>query len=261
MIRGLWERETIALLILAAALPVGIAGAVEGGWAFATTFTLALAVLAFWQGVFLFARAQLATGIGVLTALAVTLLGPQGLAPWQIILGVSFGAVIGEQVFGGWGRNIINTAVASLAFLFFAFPEAVTPEPGWLIAVSSVPGAALLVVLGVLAWPIPVGAIMGIATVGLLMGADLSVLFSHGAIVFGIVFLSGDPVTSSATPAGRWAYGGLAGGLAGLLGWAAYGVGAPQTIVFATLLASLFAPLIDHTVITISAAARKRRHG
>lgn len=261
MVQGLWARETVALAMLAAALPVGVASAVEGGWAFGATFALALAVLAFWQGVFLFVRAQPATGIGILTALAIALLAPRDLAPWQVMLGVSFGAVIGEQVFGGWGRNIVNTAIASLAFLYFAFPEAPAPEPGWLVALSCVPGAVLLVLFGILAWPIPVGGILGVLAVGLLLEADLSTLWTHGALVYGIVFLAGDPVTSSATPAGRWVYGALTGALAGLFGWATYGIGAAQTVVFATLLASLFAPLIDHTVIAAYAAARRRRHG
>ncbi|WP_404404562.1 RnfABCDGE type electron transport complex subunit D [Pelagibacterium halotolerans] len=261
MIRGLWARETIALTMLAAALPVGVAGVVENGWAFATTFVLALAVLAFWQGVFLFVRAQPATGIGIVTALAVALLVPPNLAPWQIVLGVSFGAVIGEQVFGGWGRNIVNTSVATLAFLFFAFPEAATPEPGWLIALASLPGAILLILFGILAWPIPVGAALGLMAVGLLLGRDLAPLATYGALAFGIVFLAGDPVTSSTTPTGRWVYGILTGALAGLFGWAAYGIGSVQAIVFATLLSSLFAPLVDHTVIAAGAAARRSRHG
>ena len=50
--------------------------------------------------------------------------------------------VIGEAIFGGWGRNVVSGAVATLAFLFFSFPE-IRHEPAsaW-IALACVPLAS-----------------------------------------------------------------------------------------------------------------------
>ena len=50
----------------------------------------------------------------MVTAVAVGVLASSKLAAWQLILGVSFGSVIGELVFGGWGRNFLNSAVVTL---------------------------------------------------------------------------------------------------------------------------------------------------
>ena len=37
-------------------------------------------------------------------------------------MGISFGIVIGKEVFGGTGRNILNPALTGRAFLFFSYP-------------------------------------------------------------------------------------------------------------------------------------------
>ena len=41
---------------------------------------------------------------------------------WQVALGISFGIVIGKEVFGGTGKNFLNPALTGRAFLFFAYP-------------------------------------------------------------------------------------------------------------------------------------------
>jgi Na+-transporting NADH:ubiquinone oxidoreductase subunit B len=57
---------------------------------------------------------------------------------WQAALGISFGVVLAKEVFGGTGMNFINPALASRAFLFFAYPAAISGDRVW----NAVPPAA-----------------------------------------------------------------------------------------------------------------------
>ena len=47
---------------------------------------------------------------------------PPTIPLWQVALGVSFGVVIGKEIFGGTGKNFLNPALTGRAFLFFAYP-------------------------------------------------------------------------------------------------------------------------------------------
>lgn len=261
MIRGVWHRDTVAWLMVAAVLPSAAVAVTEGGTAAVLRMLVSLAVIWGWQAVFLFARAQPVSPIAIVTAVAIAVMAPGELALWQIVLAVSFGTVMGEQIFGGWGRNIVNAGVATLAFLFFAFPQTLHEGAGPLMAVAALMGALMLTVAGILAWQVLLAAIAGLVAVTLLLGADAGVLAAQGSLAFGLVFLVGDPVASAATRPGRWVYGLLAGGLAALFGWADAGIGAPQAVVLAALLASLFAPLIDSAVLYGGSALRRRRNG
>jgi Na+-transporting NADH:ubiquinone oxidoreductase subunit B len=50
---------------------------------------------------------------------------------WQVALGISFGIVIGKEIFGGTGRNFLNPALTGRAFLFFAFPVRMSGDAVW----------------------------------------------------------------------------------------------------------------------------------
>lgn len=63
------------------------------------------------------------------------LLFPLTLAPktplWIVAVGISFGVVIGKEVFGGTGMNIFNPALTARAFVFFAFPAYISGDFVW----------------------------------------------------------------------------------------------------------------------------------
>ncbi len=263
MIRGAWSPDTIAWVIVAALLPTATVAVLEQGTGAALRIGLSWTVVAAWQLVFGIVRGQRLYPVGAVTAVAVTVLAPGELALWQLVLALTFGTVVGELIFGGWGRNFLGAAVVTLAFLFFSFPEAGhdSPAAGAAVAAACLPAAAGLVVAGILSWRIVVGALAGLLALTALAGADPGELAVQGAFAFGLVFLVGDPVTAACTNAGRWIYGALAGALMGLFAWGAAGVGAPQAVVFAALIASIFAPLIDHAVIAAKDVARSRRNG
>jgi Na+-transporting NADH:ubiquinone oxidoreductase subunit B len=50
---------------------------------------------------------------------------------WQVALGISFGIVIGKEVFGGTGRNFLNPALTGRAFLYFAYPVSLSGDGVW----------------------------------------------------------------------------------------------------------------------------------
>ncbi|WP_297112962.1 RnfABCDGE type electron transport complex subunit D [uncultured Devosia sp.] len=257
--RGIWHRDTVSWIIVAAMLPAAVAASLDLGLATMQRFGVALAVIGFWQGVFLFTRAQPLSPIALVTAIAVAILASGATEMWQIVLAASFGTVIGEQIFGGWGRNVVNAGVVTLAFLYFAFPEVLHSGTSPLVAVAAGLAALLLLVTGVLSWRIAVAAPVGLVLATLALGQDPAAPFLEGSLVLGLVFLIGDPVTSASTRMGRLAYGALAGALVAIFGWADAGIGAPQAVVFAALLASLFAPLLDAAAIAV--ATRKWRGG
>jgi Na+-transporting NADH:ubiquinone oxidoreductase subunit B len=53
---------------------------------------------------------------------------------WQAALGISFGVVLGKEVFGGTGMNFVNPALAARAFLFFAYPADISGDRVWTAA-------------------------------------------------------------------------------------------------------------------------------
>lgn len=252
MMGGIWQRDTIAWLIVASALPAGAAAVGLFGLVALWHIMLSLAVIVFWQMVFLWTRAQPVSPIAFVTAITVGVLAQGDFSPWQIVLAVSFGTVICEQIFGGWGRNVVNAAVAALAFLFFAFPQTGVSGGGALLALAVLPGAAMLMAAGIASWQVLAGALLGVAWGSAALGADPTALLHQGSLVFGLIFLVADPVASSATRAGRWVYGLIAGGALALFGWTDAGFEGPQAIIFSTLVASLFAPLIDAIVIALT---------
>ena len=55
---------------------------------------------------------------------------PPTIPLWQVAVGISFGVVIGKEVFGGTGMNIFNPALTGRAFLYFAYPAQISGDGG-----------------------------------------------------------------------------------------------------------------------------------
>lgn len=69
---------------------------------------------------------------GVLVSCALfPLILPPTIPLWQAALGISFGVVIGKEIFGGTGRNFLNPALTGRAFLFFAYPVQNSGDAIW----------------------------------------------------------------------------------------------------------------------------------
>ena len=77
------------------------------------------------------------------TSILYTLTLPAGIPLWMAIVGIIFGVVIGKEVFGGTGKNFLNPALTGRAFLYFAYPAAMSGDSVW-IAVDGVTQATPL---------------------------------------------------------------------------------------------------------------------
>lgn len=62
---------------------------------------------------------------------------------WQVALGISFGVVMGKEIFGGTGKNFLNPALTGRAFLYFAYPASMSGDMVW-TAVDGFSGATAL---------------------------------------------------------------------------------------------------------------------
>ena len=74
------------------------------------------------------------------------LIVPPSIPLWQVAVGISFGVVIGKEVFGGTGKNFLNPALVGRAFLFFAYPADISGDAVW-TAVDGFAGATSLSVV------------------------------------------------------------------------------------------------------------------
>ncbi len=59
------------------------------------------------------------------------LIVPATIPLWQVALAISFGVVIGKEIFGGTGRNFMNPALVARAFLFFAYAGQISGDKVW----------------------------------------------------------------------------------------------------------------------------------
>lgn len=67
----------------------------------------------------------------LVTGMLVPLIVPVDIPLWMLAVSVAFGVVIGKEVFGGTGMNILNPALTIRAFLFFAYPTWMSGDKVW----------------------------------------------------------------------------------------------------------------------------------
>jgi Na+-transporting NADH:ubiquinone oxidoreductase subunit B len=65
------------------------------------------------------------------TGILFVLVLPPTIPLWQVAVAVTFGVIIGKEVFGGTGMNIFNPALTARAFLFFAYPGKISGDKVW----------------------------------------------------------------------------------------------------------------------------------
>ena len=68
----------------------------------------------------------------LVTGLLIPMIMPADLPLWMLAVAVVFAVVIGKEVFGGTGMNILNPALTARAFLFFAYPTMMSGDKVWI---------------------------------------------------------------------------------------------------------------------------------
>ena len=96
-----------------------------------------------WEVIFAVVRGHEVNEGFFVTSILFTLIVPASLPLWQAALGISFGVVIGKEIFGGTGKNFLNPALTGRAFLFFAYPAEISGDAVW-TAVDGFSGATPL---------------------------------------------------------------------------------------------------------------------
>lgn len=97
----------------------------------------------FWEALFCIVRKHELNEGFLVTGSLFPLICPPTIPLWQVALGISFGVVIGKEIFGGTGKNFLNPALAGRAFLFFAYPAQMSGDRVW-TAVDGYSGATAL---------------------------------------------------------------------------------------------------------------------
>ncbi|SDP46710.1 NADH:ubiquinone reductase (Na(+)-transporting) subunit B [Desulforhopalus singaporensis] len=122
-----------------------------GALYFLPIYVVTMVVGSFWEGVFNLVRGHEFSEAFLVTGLLFSLSLPPDIPLWQVAVGISFGLVFAKEVFGGVGRNFMNPALASRAFLYFAYPAQMTGDTVW----NAVDGVSSATPLGQIAAAAP----------------------------------------------------------------------------------------------------------
>jgi len=68
----------------------------------------------------------------LVSGMLIPLIVPPDIPLWMLAIAVVFAVIIGKEVFGGTGMNILNPALTARAFLFFAYPQDMSGDKVWI---------------------------------------------------------------------------------------------------------------------------------
>jgi Na+-transporting NADH:ubiquinone oxidoreductase subunit B len=114
---------------------------------FLPIYAVTMAAGGLWEVVFSGVRNHEINEGFFVTSFLFTLILPATIPLWQVAVGISFGVVIGKEVFGGTGKNFLNPALVGRAFLYFAYPAQISGDAVW----TSIDGFSGATALGITA--------------------------------------------------------------------------------------------------------------
>ena len=68
----------------------------------------------------------------LVSGMLIPLTMPADVPLWMVGVATAFAVIIGKEIFGGTGMNIINVALTARAFLFFAYPTSMSGDKVWM---------------------------------------------------------------------------------------------------------------------------------
>ncbi|MCC7327691.1 MAG: NADH:ubiquinone reductase (Na(+)-transporting) subunit B [Burkholderiales bacterium] len=144
-----WRHDVLRALGVGYSPQSIVACTIHGALYFLPLYIVTMAVGLSWELLFaIVRRVEVNEGFFV-TGILFPLILPPTTPLWQAALGISFGVVLAKEVFGGTGMNFVNPALAARAFLFFAYPAAISGDKVWTAvdpahAIDGFSGATLL---------------------------------------------------------------------------------------------------------------------
>lgn len=219
---------------------------------------------------------------------------PVSIPLWQAALGAAAAVAFVKMLFGGFGCNFVNPAMAGRALLALSFPAAMsatvlpsawqgaditaTATPlvdkttdllplflglhGGAIGETCVPalllGGLYLCIRRAISPLVPLTMLGTVAALSALCGEPPLYALMSGGVLFAAVFCVTDPVTTPVTRGGRVLFALLVGVLTVLLRRLSP---ASEGVMWAVLAANLLAPLMDKLPRPGLLGGRRRRHG
>jgi Na+-transporting NADH:ubiquinone oxidoreductase subunit B len=116
---------------------------IHGAAYFVPIYMVTFIVGGFWEVLFASVRGHEVNEGFFVTSVLFALCCPPDLPLWMVAVGISFGIVIGKEIFGGTGKNFLNPALTGRAFLYFAYPAYMSGDAVW-TAVDGYTGATML---------------------------------------------------------------------------------------------------------------------
>jgi Na+-transporting NADH:ubiquinone oxidoreductase subunit B len=251
-VAGITLVQTIAMIP-----PLAIRFWVEGPAVFGLLIP-ALAIVFLWDTVFASLRSRPIALFGITTAVLFTILAPLDASLWQQFVVLSIGTALGELIFGGRGFAFLSAPVVALALWVLSFPSVPLAEPNPALSMAAVPGAALLLGMGLLSWRLMLSFLVVLLALAWFIQGSITLELALLPIL-ALTFLIADPNAASATQLGRIVQGGLAAVLVVVFSPVADATMSSEALVFAALLASLAAPLIDQGAMAINLWQRRMR--
>ncbi|MGZ8216339.1 NADH:ubiquinone reductase (Na(+)-transporting) subunit B [Methylomagnum sp.] len=120
-----------------------ISDLVHGALYFLPVYIVTLVAGGIWEVLFAVVRKHDVNEGFFVSSILFALTLPPDIPLWQVALGISFGVVIGKEIFGGTGKNFLNPALTGRAFLYFAYPASMSGDAVW-TAVDGFSGATAL---------------------------------------------------------------------------------------------------------------------
>lgn len=138
-----WRGEVIDGLGLGYDSNSIVACFVHGALYFIPVYLVCNIVGGLWEAIFSCVRKHEMNEGFLVTGFLFPLTLPPTIPLWQVAVAISFGVVIGKEVFGGTGKNFLNPALTARAFLYFAYPGQIIGDAVW-TAVDGYSGATPL---------------------------------------------------------------------------------------------------------------------
>ncbi len=123
------------------------ANLIHGALFFVPVYLVTMMVGGAWEALFSAVRKHDLSEGFLVTGLLFPLTLPPDIPLWQVAVGVSFGVVLGKELFGGVGKNFLNPALTGRAYMYFAYPAYMTGGNAVWAGVDGATGATPLTVL------------------------------------------------------------------------------------------------------------------
>ena len=137
-----WRTVLMATMGLAFDPASFLACFVHGALYYVPVLMVTLVVGGLWEALFAVVRRHEINEGFLVTWMLFPLILPPTVPLWQVALGITFGVVVGKEVFGGTGFNILNPALVARAFVFFAYPAQLSGDKVWIAAATSTDGVS-----------------------------------------------------------------------------------------------------------------------